>query len=383
MEMRDGARASGRDLPELVGYLGVGVHNDTGFGVETGAVGFRMERAMAAGRVKRNRAAPFEVALRTEVALKAVHFFNPMNYVEVCEKMGWEQGKLIPALSGDDFLGYLKKVGVLSQPMDYVYRIRDILVSLEANGILIDQGRDRRSPLFYTYFFLGDYSPLRAQGVLWLAKSLGADFVLEQVKETVIHVTGRSKKNGSSVGGSGIVFDKNHILTCRHVVEDMELDRQQVFQGKQCAIDGSAVHVSHQTDVAVIRVEEDLTTVPGLVFCEPSIAKTVFTLGYPRIPFVREACLVMQRGEVTRELVTSLRGESLFLYSAISRPGNSGGPIISDDGYIVGISSESIEGKYEAGEPLSPHYAGVPAQVVAQSVIEFQLGVEIPFEAYE
>ena len=35
----------------------------------------------------------------------------------------------------------------------------------------------------------------------------------------------------------------------RHVVEDIEVDRQQVFQGKQCAIDGGAVHVSHQTDV--------------------------------------------------------------------------------------------------------------------------------------
>ena len=338
---------------------------------------------MAAGRVKGNGVGSFDVALRTDVALKAVHFFNPMNYTEVCETMGWEQGKLIPPLSGVDFLEYLKKVGVLSQPMNYVYRIRDILVSMEANSILLDQGRDGRMPLFCTYYCMGDYSLLRTQGALWLAKSLGADFILEQVKAAVVHITGVSKKSCSPVGGSGIVFHKNHILTCRHVIEDMEVDRQQVFQGKQCATDGGAVHVSHQTDVAVIRVEEDLTTVPGLVFCEPSIAKTVFTLGYPRIPFVTEACLVMQRGEVTRELVTSLCGESLFLYSAISRPGNSGGPIISDDGYVVGISSESIEGKYESGEPLSPHYAGVPAQVVAQSVTEFQLGVEVPFESYE
>ena len=336
---------------------------------------------MDAGKRKRNRLAPFDVVLRTEVALKAVHFFHITNYAEVCETMGWEQGKLIPPLSGVDFLEYLKKVGILDQPMNYVYRIRDILVSMEANSILLNQGRDGQMPLFCTYYCMGDFSRLRTQGALWLAKSLGADFIFEQAKEAVVHITGMSEKSCSPVGGSGIVFHKNHILTCRHVVENMKIDRQQVFQGKQCAIDGDAVHVSQQNDVAVIRVEEDLTTVPGLVFCEPSIAKTVFTLGYPRIPFVREACLVMQRGEVTRELVTSLCGESLFLYSAISRPGNSGGPIISDDGYVVGISSESIEGKYESGEPLSPHYAGIPAQVVAQSVTELQLGVEVPFES--
>ena len=82
---------------------------------------------MDAGKRKRNRVAPFDVALRTEVALKAVHFFNFTNYAEVCGIMGWEKGRSIPPLSGVDFLEYLKKVGVLSQPMNYVYRIRDIL----------------------------------------------------------------------------------------------------------------------------------------------------------------------------------------------------------------------------------------------------------------
>ena len=91
----------------------------------------------------------------------------------------------------------------------------------------------------------------------------------------------------------------------------------------------------------------------------------------------------MQRGEVTNELVPSLCVETLFLYSAISRPSNSGGPIVSDDGYVVGIASEDIVGKYETGETFSPHYVGVPAQVVAEAVAEMRLGVQVPFETYE
>ena len=77
----------------------------------------------------------------------------------------------------------------------------------------------------------------------------------------------------------------------------------------------------------------------------PVVAQTVYTLGYPRLPGLRDASVTMQQGAVTNESVTSLAGERLFLYSAISRPGNSGGPVMSEDGYLVGISIVDATGK--------------------------------------
>ena len=91
----------------------------------------------------------------------------------------------------------------------------------------------------------------------------------------------------------------------------------------------------------------------------------------------------MQQGAVTNESVTSLAGERLFLYSAISRPGNSGGPVVSEDGYVVGLSIVDATGQYRANEAFSPHYAGIPAQVVVQAVKDLGLGIELPFEHYE
>ena len=91
----------------------------------------------------------------------------------------------------------------------------------------------------------------------------------------------------------------------------------------------------------------------------------------------------MQQGAVTNEAVTALSGESLFLFSAISRPGNSGGPIMSEDGYIVGLCNVDAEGKYLPDEAFSPHYAGIPGQIVVYAVKNLGLGIQLPFEDYE
>jgi len=115
----------------------------------------------------------------------------------------------------------------------------------------------------------------------------------------------------------------------------------------------------------VIRINQSLQPVPGLSFLSPTIAQTVFTLGYPKIPFARESTLTIQRGEVTNEAVTTLDGHQIFLYSAIARPGNSGGPVIASDGHFVDISMQDLsqQGKESA---FSPHYAGIPAHEIAR-----------------
>ena len=139
-----------------------------------------------------------------------------------------------------------------------------------------------------------------------------------------------------------------------------------------------------EVDVAVIQVDgAPLTGFPGAIFQRPVEAQTVYTLGYPKLPGLREASVTMQQGAVTNESVTSLSGESLFLYSAISRPGNSGGPVVSEDGYIVGLSIVDAKAEYCSDEAFSPHYAGIPSQVVVEAVASLGLGMELPYEDYE
>ena len=94
----------------------------------------------------------------------------------------------------------------------------------------------------------------------------------------------------------------------------------------------------------------------------------------------------MQSGEVTNESVLVFGGVELFLYSAISRPGDSGGAVVSDDGYVVGMTTELSDSRVhtsEGEEVFSPHYAGISSHVLARAVDELGLGVEIPLETYE
>ena len=119
----------------------------------------------------------------------------------------------------------------------------------------------------------------------------------------------------------------------------MAVDKDQTFQGQACVVEEHSIHRHAEIDVAVIRLEGGpLTPLKGAMFLAPVVAQTVYTLGYPKLPGLRDASVTMQQGVVTNESVESLAGESLFLYSAISRPGNSGGPVMSHDGYVVGLS---------------------------------------------
>ena len=117
----------------------------------------------------------------------------------------------------------------------------------------------------------------------------------------------------------------------------MQVDSRQTYQGVECTIEDSSIHTHPKLDVAVIHVPQPLRPVAGLSFLSPRVAQPAFILGYPKIPYTREPALTIQPGAVTSESVTAFGGEDLFLYSAIARPGNSGGPVISSEGYIVGI----------------------------------------------
>ena len=97
----------------------------------------------------------------------------------------------------------------------------------------------------------------------------------------------------------------------------MQLDQRQEFQDNEYAISTDSIYKHPEIDVAVIRVDgPPLSPIRGLLLQAPLVAQTVYTLGYPKLPGLRDASVTMQQGAVTNESVTSLAGESLFLFSA-------------------------------------------------------------------
>jgi len=89
---------------------------------------------------------------------------------------------------------------------------------------------------------------------------------------------------------------------------------------------------------------------------------------------------VVQRGEVVNPAVKSQQDEQFFLYSAIARPGDSGGPIVAQDGRVVGLVTHDLP---DAKQKASPFYRGVPAGEIRRALSDLGAGDLIRWEDWQ
>ncbi|WP_156616770.1 serine protease, partial [Mycobacterium sp. 852014-52144_SCH5372336] len=187
--------------------------------------------------------------------------------------------------------------------------------------------------------------------------SIGPNLIIEAYRNITVQVSSLESPHW----GSGLVLDEGHILTNKHVVRKLKGHRLQIV----CpgSADSSIPHNFRlfddhpDLDVAIIQVSPPaLKPTPGMVFRDPAWADEVFVLGYPRVSWMVDTGLVIQRGEVVKPLAEvpavvpddadpwdRPERTKAFLYSAIARPGNSGGPVVAHDGRVIGIVHESAQ----------------------------------------
>ncbi|WP_375001026.1 MarP family serine protease [Aeromicrobium sp. CTD01-1L150] len=152
---------------------------------------------------------------------------------------------------------------------------------------------------------------------------------------SVVKILGQAEC-GKGIEGSGFVYGPGRVMTNAHVVAGV--DQPEVTVGQR-RVPGRVVVFDPQLDLAVIATED--LGVPALEFDESgSPGQPAAVLGYPENgPFdarsarIREQLTlrspdIYDRGEVLRETF-SIRG--------LVRSGNSGGPLISPDGDVLGV----------------------------------------------
>ncbi len=155
----------------------------------------------------------------------------------------------------------------------------------------------------------------------------------------------QSKESGLSTGTGFFVGPNGHVLTSHHVVSGASRIMCRTVSGK--VLPATLVKASPANDLALLRVDVRPTRYLG--FAPAGSARAgdrVFTMGFPLIDRLGV------EPKFTEGTVSALsgRGENALMQISIPiQPGNSGGPVLTERGHVVGViaATEAIESFYK------------------------------------
>ena len=169
----------------------------------------------------RGSLSPGSLEWRISVATYARDFFNPLaDRSEMAALIGKQHDPgVISPWSVREFLAYLPKAGF---QVGDTWSIVQILNAMQRVGVLAPVGWDASlaglpfvGQLYITH--AGTPSPRSRQSSLWLAEVLGAELLINCFNLVTVLIGGGEGKRV----GTGLVLDRNHVVTNRHVIEGL------------------------------------------------------------------------------------------------------------------------------------------------------------------
>nr|WP_243845488.1 MarP family serine protease [Microbacterium halimionae] len=193
------------------------------------------------------------------------------------------------------------------------------------------------------------------------------DPALNDAAQSVARVSGAAYLCGTTSSGTGFVISSDRVLTNAHVVAGVDTPMVE-FPGESVR-EGRVVYFDPVDDLAVIAVD-DLGVAPLSVAPTLEAGAEAVMQGYPYGgPFSMVGARVISTGSASVPDVygTSSSPREIYALTADVFPGNSGGPLLSVDGEVVGV----IFARADSGESIG--YAMTPSEflpVVAESVAD-------------
>ena len=188
----------------------------------------------------------------------------------------------------------------------------------------------------------------------------GFEYIYDTFKNIVIPLVWE-KDDGQFSIGSGFQF-RNGIVTARHCIKDPRNLSIKGYTADELNRARILFHKNSNIDVAFISTGREA---PQYVMSDDGkVLQEVLVLGYPRIPgftdFLTgekstvsskaEARITPTRGTVAASAPNMFSRSELLLITAKIRGGNSGGPVVNEEGSIIGVACQTPYYGEDAGD---------------------------------
>jgi S1-C subfamily serine protease len=138
-----------------------------------------------------------------------------------------------------------------------------------------------------------------------------------------------------AVGTCFVASSKGHILTAQHVIDGSSTIKIKL-SGDDKFYDAKVLQVSKSNDIALLKIDANTPNWLHMISTKTISSGTqIFTMGYPVQQLLGEEPK-FNDGSVSS--MSGLSGEATYMQISVPiQPGNSGGPVVTFDGSVIGI----------------------------------------------
>lgn len=171
--------------------------------------------------------------------------------------------------------------------------------------------------------------------------------VYRATKPSVVRIT----RPDGALGTGFVFFDNRHVATALHVV-DLGRDVRVEFPGGK-TMDAEVVAVDEGHDLAILELSEPTDAAVLVPRTEVSVGSPILAIGNPYGDLARFSNELegLLNFSVSQGIV-SAKSDAYIQTDAVLSPGNSGGPMLTCDGRVVGVADRLLESRIGFGVPV-------------------------------
>jgi S1-C subfamily serine protease len=212
----------------------------------------------------------------------------------------------------------------------------------------------------------GGLAPTRAREVAAPDPALRNSQIVVNAKRSVIKVLGTAPSCSRRIEGSGFAYAEERVMTNAHVVAGTR-DVQVEVDGDR--LDATVVVYDPERDLAVLYVPGLRSPVLPFIEKPAATGANAIVLGFPLDgPYNAQSARVRDLSRITGPDIYDSNDVTREIYTirALVRSGNSGGPLVTPNGRVLGVIFAAAADNPNVGFALTASEAAGTAQAGTQ-----------------